>query len=90
LQWLHYFSHNERWKEEVLIVTEEIRWVGAWHKNRVIKASAAVQAAEQGISPFSNDWICRGFKSLLNQRKMEAKKAYDALPLLMKETSSSA
>jgi hypothetical protein len=87
LQWLYCFSRNERWKEEVLIVAEEIRRVGAWYKNRMIKAEAAVEAAGQGTNQFSEDWIHRGFKSLLNQRKMETKKEYDALPLLMKEGS---
>jgi hypothetical protein len=85
LEWLHCFSRNERWKEEVLIVADEIRRVGAWHKNRVMRSSANVQAALQEANPFTNDWIYRGYRALLNLRKMEAEKAYDALPQMMRE-----
>ena len=65
LQWLHCFTRNERWKEELLLVREEIRRVGAWHQYEIMRCCEAVQDP----SLLNEDWLHRGAKAMLVKKK---------------------
>jgi hypothetical protein len=75
LKWVHAFAISERWKEEVILVTEEMRRVGAYHQHMVQKSSQAANAMSQGSS-----WIERGRHALLQEVLLLWKERTEALP----------
>ena len=38
---MHAFAKCERWKEEVIKVTEEMKWLVCWHKYKIVRFKAA-------------------------------------------------
>jgi hypothetical protein len=50
-------SRTERWKEEVLVVSEELRRLGAWHEFKVEEALSRAEQPES-CSRYLN-WIVR-------------------------------
>jgi hypothetical protein len=80
LQWLYFFSRNERWKEEVILVAEEIRRVGAWYRHEIEKAEHSAKNTEE----LGDSWVCRGSKSMLNKRVLRMRTEYNLLPSMAK------
>lgn len=80
LEWLHCYTRNERWKEEVLLTAEEIRRLGEWHLYRVQHSKCIAQVTDQ----LDNSWISRGFKFMLQSRVAIAQAEYNALPHMVK------
>jgi hypothetical protein len=85
LQWLHCFTRNERWKEEVILVAEEIRRVGAWYRYQL---SMAKVAANRESHFCDDDWVQKGIKALLNKRALKTEKEYQGLPSIAKLESA--
>jgi hypothetical protein len=85
LIWLHAFARNERWKEELLLVREELRRIGAWYQYQInlarTRALEAVAAAESIGNPGSNQFL-RGYASLLWQKHHELYRRYSKLPAI--------
>lgn len=76
LEWLHCYTRNERWKEEVLLTREELRRLREWHLYKIETAKSASNMANE----LSNSWIDRSFKAMLKGRVATAQAEYDALP----------
>jgi len=66
----------ERWKEEVIRVTEEMRRLGAWHEYKVRHFEKAVNEGQEGES-----WVERGRHAILQERLEEWKGRLAKLPV---------
>lgn len=76
LHWLHLFSRNERWKEEVLLVSEEIRRVGESYRVCIGQLKASLDRPTNGLS-----WVDRGYRSLSAKNLYSIERLYAFLPL---------
>jgi hypothetical protein len=76
LEWVHCFSRNERWKEEVILVKEELRRVGAWFINKI----QMLKQRKGRTQLIGDSWTGRGYMSLLSTRIFESEELYQSLP----------
>jgi hypothetical protein len=84
--WLHTFSRSERWKEELLLVREEIRRVGSWYEYIIEKVELQAQKAIEDSEGSSHKNIFKsGFASLINKRILILKEEQHRLPLIAKK-----
>ena len=86
LVWVHCFARCERWKEELLLVSEELRRVGAWYCHHINRAAKAAINASDAIprGPDGKRFI-GGLRSLLWLKHAALLDAYNSLPQLSKE-----
>lgn len=75
LEWLHCYTRNERWKEEVLLTREEIRRLREWHLHKIEKAKCRTKTDDA-----DNSWISRSFRAMLQDRLETAQAEYNSLP----------
>jgi hypothetical protein len=79
LEWLHAFQSLERWKEEFLLLKEELLRLGAWHRYQIQTTTQMIREAEADLT-LHNSAIIVLWRSLLSKLKNEA----DDLPYLCK------
>jgi len=76
LSWLRTFTRLERWKEELLLVREEMRRLRMWYAFQIQRFRQQAQQSQQA----KQDRFNKGYQSLLNSNIREFTMAYDQLP----------
>ena len=81
LEWLHCFSRNERWKEEVLLTIEELRRLGETHRYWLNQAKKNATDSVQ----YKTNWIDRGYLGMLQWQVKILEIDYNSLPTMAKD-----
>jgi len=76
LSWLRTFTRLERWKEELLLVREEMRRLWMWYAFQIQRFRQQAQQSQQAKQYRFN----KGYQSLLNSNIREFTMAYEQLP----------
>lgn len=80
LNWLHAFTRLERWKEELLLVNEEIRRLKKWY---MFYIELNLHEAQSNFTA-SADRSHQGFRAALYENARLLKLAYSSLPNAIK------
>jgi hypothetical protein len=75
VKWVNTFAVAERWKEEIIRVTEEMRRLVAWHEYKIRQLEEALQNPMVGGS-----WTERGHLARQQELLNEWKSRLRALP----------
>jgi hypothetical protein len=75
LLWLQTFMRLERWKEEFLLVNEEMKRLCRWYSFHIEMASQKAHGAERGNSRYA-----RGYFAVLCENVKNLKLDYEKLP----------
>lgn len=82
---MHTFARNERWKEELLLVKEEMRRLGQTHLFLRQKAANDALEAERIANEAKHpDLFSFGFASLLKKRLLKIENEIESLPIMVK------
>ena len=78
LQWLQAFTRLERWKEELLLVNEEMRRVATWYKFHIDQLSRKAKS-------FVSEGTCDGYLAVLHENLRNLQAEYDMLPKAVRD-----